>query len=293
MTKSYSYNDLINQLLLLKQPNPYLMNEVIGHSVMGKEIIAIRLGQGKRVIHYNASIHANEWITAVLLIKFIMECLHSMDEEDGYLEGFNLRALLQETTVWFVPLLNPDGVELVLEGVREGHPYKQQLLDWNNHSSDFSGWKANIHGVDLNDQFPAHWEEEQLRRNVSKPAPMNYSGVAPLSEPEASAIANFTLKHSFDIVLSLHTQGEEIYWNYRGYEPINAWEIANKFAEGSGYRAVHLTDSDAGYKDWFIQHFRHPGFTIEAGYGKNPLPIEQLDDMYEKVSKILLLGLCV
>jgi g-D-glutamyl-meso-diaminopimelate peptidase len=291
MTKSYSYNDLNNQLLLLKQPNPYLNYEVIGQSVMGKEIIAIKLGQGKREVHYNASIHANEWITAVILLKFIMDSLRSMDENDGYLKGFDIRALLQETTVWFVPLLNPDGVELVLEGVREGHPLKQQLLEWNNHSSDFSGWKANIHGVDLNDQFPAHWEEEQLRRNVSKPAPMNYSGVAPLSEPEASAIANFTLKHSFDLVLSLHTQGEEIYWNYRGFEPINAWEIANKFAEGSGYRAVYLTDSDAGYKDWFIQQFRHPGFTIEAGYGKNPLPIDQLDDIYEKVSIILLLGL--
>jgi g-D-glutamyl-meso-diaminopimelate peptidase len=291
MTKSYSYNNLINQLHLLKQSNPHLCCEVIGHSVMGKEIIALKLGQGKREVHYNASIHANEWITAFILIKFIMECLHSMDEDDGYLKGFNIRALLQENSVWIVPLLNPDGVELVMEGIREGHSLKQQLLEWNNHSSDFSGWKANIHGVDLNDQFPAHWEEERLRRNVSKPGPMNYSGDAPLIEPEASAIANFTLKHSFALALSLHTQGEEIYWNYRGYEPADAAEIVDKFAVRSGYRTVYLTDSDAGYKDWFIQQFRHPGFTIEAGYGKNPLPIEQFDDMYEKVSKILLLGL--
>jgi g-D-glutamyl-meso-diaminopimelate peptidase len=290
MNKSYSYNDLINQLLLLKQPNPYLCYEVIGHSVMGKEIISIKLGQGKREVHYNASIHANEWITAVILIKFVMECLRSIDGEDGYLRGFDIRALLQETTVWFVPLLNPDGVELVLDGIREGHPFEQQLLVWNNHSTDFSGWKANIHGVDLNDQFPAHWDEERLRRNTSKPGPMNYSGDAPLSEPEASAIANFTLKHSFALALSLHTQGEEIYWNYRGYEPSDAKRIADKFAEASGYHAVYLTESDGGYKDWYIQQFRRPGFTIELGNGKNPLPFEQLKDIYEKVSKILLLG---
>jgi g-D-glutamyl-meso-diaminopimelate peptidase len=219
-----------------------------------------------------------------------MECLNVMDD-DGFFKGLDLRTLFQETTVWFVPLLNPDGVELVLEGIREGHPNKDQLLEWNNHSADFSGWKANIRGVDLNDQFPAHWEEERLRRNVSMPGPMNYSGDAPLSEPEACAIANFTWKHSFALVLSLHTQGEEIYWNYRGYEPIEAAKIADKFELESGYRAVYLTDSDAGYKDWFIQQFRRPGFTIEAGYGKNPLPIEQLDEIYEKVSIILLLGL--
>jgi g-D-glutamyl-meso-diaminopimelate peptidase len=291
MNKSYSYNDLINQLLLLKQPNPYLSYEVIGHSVMGKEIIAIKLGHGKRVVHYNASIHANEWITAVILIKFIMECLRLINEEDDFLKGFVIRELLQETTVWFVPLLNPDGVELVLEGIKGAHPLEERLLEWNDGSEDFSNWKANIHGVDLNDQFPAYWEEERLRRNVSKPGPMNYSGDKPLSEPEAIAIANFTLKHSFALVLSLHTQGEEIYWNYRGYEPLEAKQIADKFAEASGYRTVYLTESDAGYKDWFIQQFSRPGFTIELGNGKNPLPFGQLEDIYEKASKILLLGL--
>jgi g-D-glutamyl-meso-diaminopimelate peptidase len=291
MKNSFRYNDLFNQLQLLKLPNPHLSYEVIGHSVMGKEIAAIRLGQGKRTIHYNAAIHANEWITAVILNKFIIECIQCLDVEECLLQGIDIRELMKETTIWFVPLLNPDGAELVLDGIRDDHMFEQRLLEWNNDSEDFSGWKANIHGVDLNDQFPAHWEEERLRRQVIKPGPMNYSGDAPLSEPEAIAIANFTSKHSFDLVLSLHTQGEEIYWNYRGYEPVEAEELADKFAAGSGYRAVYLTDSDAGYKDWFIQQFRRPGFTIEAGYGINPLPLDQIDDIYEIVSKILLLGL--
>jgi g-D-glutamyl-meso-diaminopimelate peptidase len=120
---------------------------------------------------------------------------------------------------------------------------------------------------------------------------MNYSGNAPLCEPEAHAIAHFTMQHSFELVLSLHTQGEEIYWNYRGFEPPESSDIANKFAEASGYQAVIINDSDAGYKDWFIQQFRRPGFTIEAGCGKNPLPIGQLENIYEKVRRILWLGL--
>ncbi|QGQ97479.1 peptidase M14 [Paenibacillus psychroresistens] len=291
MNNSYSYHDLCNELQLMKLPNPYLSYEVIGYSVMGKEIMALRLGQGKRKIHYNAAIHANEWITAVLLIKFINDCVRCLEEEDYIWQGVHIHQLLQEITIWFVPLLNPDGVELVLDGIGAEHEFKQQLLAWNNNSVDFTGWKANIHGVDLNDQFPAYWEEERVRRQQSKPGPMNYSGIAPLSEPEARAIANFTLKHAFDLVLSLHTQGEEIYWNYRGFEPEKAEGLADKLASVSGYCAVYLTDSDAGYKDWFIQQFRRPGFTIEAGYGINPLPIEQLDQIYEKVSKILLLGL--
>ena len=258
---------------------------------MGKAIIAIKLGRGKREVHYNASIHANEWITAVLMIKFIMDCVGILEAESGFYKGYDLHGLLQETTVWFVPLLNPDGVELVLDGLKQGHSIESQLFEWNHRSTDFSEWKANIRGVDLNDQFPAFWEDERNRREVSKPGPRNYSGPEPLSEPEAKAIAAFTLKHDFALVISLHTQGEEIYWNYRGYEPLNAAEIAERFAAESGYQAVYITDSDAGYKDWFIQQFRRPGFTVEAGYGKNPLPIEQLENIYEKVSKILLLGL--
>jgi g-D-glutamyl-meso-diaminopimelate peptidase len=291
MNSALSYKQIANQLRSLQHTHSCVHSEVIGHSVMGKEILAIKLGEGKREIHYNAAIHANEWITAILLMRFIKDCALSLEGGEGFYKGSNIRALLQHKSIWLVPLLNPDGVELVLEGINNEHPFEKQLLEWNHNSRDFSSWKANIHGVDLNDQFPAQWEQERIRRNTLSPGPMNYSGPAPLCEPEARVIANFTLKHAFDLVLSLHTQGEEIYWNYRGLEPIEAADIADVFAKGSGYRAVKLEESDAGYKDWFIEHFRRPGFTIEAGYGINPLPIEQSDDMYEKVCKILLLGL--
>jgi g-D-glutamyl-meso-diaminopimelate peptidase len=188
-------------------------------------------------------------------------------------------------------MLNPDGVELVLNGISAELSESSELLKWNNHSNDFSRWKANIRGVDLNDQFPAQWEAERARRATSQPGPMNYSGEGPLTEPEAIAIASFTLRHSFDLAISLHTQGEEIYWNYRNHEPDEAAFLAEKLAKASGYRAVKLSDSDAGYKDWFIQQFRKPGFTVEAGLGVNPLPLTHFDAMYDKVSRILLLGL--
>jgi g-D-glutamyl-meso-diaminopimelate peptidase len=291
MDMFYSYRYMVKELRLLKRLYSSISTEVIGYSVLGQEIIAVKLGYGKREIHYNAAIHANEWITSALLMKFIHDCAYALEVVDGFHQCSDISTLFQRSTIWLVPMINPDGVDLVLEGIRKGHPFENELLEWNNHSSDFSGWKANIHGIDLNDQFPAHWEQERIRRNILQPGPMNYSGKAPLSEPEAIAIANLTLQHSFELVLALHTQGEEIYWNYRGFEPPESAHIANKFAEASGYRAVKINDSDAGYKDWFIQQFRRPGFTIEAGYGKNPLPIEQFENIYEKVSKILWLGI--
>jgi g-D-glutamyl-meso-diaminopimelate peptidase len=287
LQRPYSYDIMRRQMDLMLHKYTSLHQEVIGHSVQGREIIALKLGRGDREVHYNAAIHANEWITAALMMKFSMACASAFMEDSNHY----IRGLLAQTSLWVVPMLNPDGVELVLNGLSAEHSEASDLLKWNNNSTDFSRWKANIRGVDLNDQFPAQWEVERARRATPQPGPMNYSGEAPLTEPEAIAIACFTLRHSFDLAISLHTQGEEIYWNYRDHEPAESAVIAEKLAQVSGYRAVKLSDSDAGYKDWFIQQFRKPGFTVEAGLGVNPLPLTQFDAMYDKVSRILLLGL--
>jgi len=271
----YNYTKLLDDLYQLKKWSPFVQSEIIGQSVMGKNIIAIGIGNGPRELHFNAGMHANEWITSALLMQFAKDYIH---EKNGFME---------QKTLWLVPMLNPDGIDLVQEGVEENHPFAKLLIEWNDGSTDFSKWKANIHGVDLNDQFPAHWSCELARRKTDKPGPSNYSGTGPLTEPEAMAIASFTNRHSFQLALSLHTQGEEIYWNYRDMEPAQSLEWANEFAHLSGYKAVKLYDSDAGYKDWFIQETRRPGFTVEAGIGSNPLPLEQFGSMYRKVRQIL------
>ena len=60
----------------------------------------------------------------------------------------------------------------------------------------------------------------------------------------------------------------------------------------SGYTVenVPFNSSFAGYKDWFIQDYNKPGFTIEAGIGQNPLPISQFDEIYKNNLGILILG---
>ena len=80
------------------------------------------------------------------------------------------------------------------------------------------------------------------------------------------------------------TQGEVIYWKYQGYEPEGSERIGKEFSRLSGY-ALELTPYEsgyAGYKDWFIQDFNRPGYTIEAGQGSNPLPLKQLPEIYRK-----------
>lgn len=116
--------------------------------------------------------------------------------------------------------------------------------------------------------------------------------IGPLTEPESLAIYNFTLIHDFRLIISFHTQGKEIYWNFQNINPPQGYEIGEKFSESSGYvlADVPYNSSFAGYKDWFIQNFNKPGFTIEAGVGENPLPIEQFDTIYYDNLGILVLG---
>ncbi|QYR23328.1 LysM peptidoglycan-binding domain-containing protein [Paenibacillus sp. sptzw28] len=286
----YGYKELTKDLEILESEYPFLQMTVIGNSVMGKPLPAIRLGEGPRTIQFSASMHANEWITSTLLMTFAEDAAKAC-ALGGKLGGADIRGLLQKVTVWFVPMVNPDGVELVQEGLRPGHPHYTELLAWNRQSFRFMKWKANIRGVDLNDQFPAFWEEEVERRCADGPGPRDYPGEAPLTEPEALALAEFTREQRFDLVVALHTQGQEIYWNYRGYEPPESERIARRLAKAAGYKSVKLQGSDAGFKDWFIQDFRKPGFTVEVGLGVNPLPVESFADLYDEVRPLLIAAL--
>ena len=117
-------------------------------------------------------------------------------------------------------------------------------------------------------------------------------GYGPLTEPEALAIYNFTLSYNFRLVIAFHTQGQEIYWQFQNFNPPNSEYIGNRFAQASGYLLAETpyNSNFAGYKDWFIQEYNRPGYTIEAGIGENPLPISQFDEIYNNIIGILILG---
>ena len=110
--------------------------------------------------------------------------------------------------------------------------------------------------------------------------------------PEAIALYNFTLFHNFRLILAYHTQGKEIYWQFQDYAPAEAEKIGKTFESVSGYKLadVPFASSFAGYKDWFLQEYRRPGYTIEAGIGNNPLPISQFNEIYNDNLGILVLG---
>lgn len=170
----YGYEEMMADLGALERRYPFLRTGFVGESVLGRKIPAVILGNGPKKLHYNGSFHANEWMTTLLLMKFI-EDFAAAYSGDGMLRGTNVKELFSQVTLWIVPMVNPDGVELALESISPDNPYYERVIQWNNGSFDFRNWKANIRGVDLNDQYPANWEVEKERRSPDGPAPERLS----------------------------------------------------------------------------------------------------------------------
>lgn len=298
MPEGYTYKKLQDKIQQLKIAYPFLEIGNIGYSVLGRSIPYIRIGIGKNEVFYNASFHANEWITTPVLMKFVEEYAIQY-LINGKLNEFSARELYNSVSLYIVPMVNPDGVDLVTGGLQPvDNSYKnaEKIAEKFPNIPFPSGWKANIEGVDLNLQFPAGWKqakEIKYEQGFNKPAPRDYVGDGPLVAPESLAVYNFTLEHNFRLVIAYHTQGKEIYWNFQNYNPPMGEIIGQEFSRVSGYELAEVpyNSSFAGYKDWFIQDYNRPGYTIEAGIGENPLPIQQFEEIYEDNFGILVLGM--
>lgn len=277
---------------------PFIQEGSIGKSVMGKPIYSIIIGNGEKQAFFNASHHANEWITTPLVMKFMESYLNAYMNKSTIL-GRKAEMLYENTKLFAVPMVNPDGVDLVNGAIDKSNQYYKEATAI---SAEYSfirfpdGWKANITGTDLNLNYPAGWEQaKQIKyaKGYVSPAPRDFVGTEPLSAPESRAVYEFTLANNFKLIFAYHTQGQVIYWKFHEIEPPHGYEIGQALAQVSGYLLDTVPDesSNAGYKDWFILEYNRPGYTVEAGLGMNPLPLAQFGTMYRDNAGLMVTAL--
>ena len=219
---------------------------IIGRSVFGRNLYAVKIGEGAPVGIVQYAMHGREFITAKLAFAHYKQ---------GVLKG----------SVWLVPLVNPDGALLSQIGLSSAPRVFWEALSKINGNKNFSLWKANGRGVDLNVNFDAEWGKGV--KNVRQIASENYIGTMPFSEPESLALKEFTLKIRPDYTVSYHTKGEEIYWHF--HQSVDTYlrdkRLGAALSLSTGYPLSFAKGSVGGYKDWCIQHLKIPAFTIEAG----------------------------
>lgn len=273
-------------ILKLTAAYPFCRSEELTRTAFGRPVRTLVIGAGKRKVLYSAAHHANEWITTPLLLKFAEELAEAI-RSGGQIFNTDARTLSENATIYMVPMVDPDGVDLVTGAIQPGelqYEAARALADRYPAIPFPNGWKANLLGVDLNLNYPAGWlqaREIKFTQGYTRPGPRDYVGRAPLDQLETRALAGYTRFLDPDLVLAYHSQGEVIYWQF-GAEVPGARELGQRFANISGYALADTPyeSSFAGYKDWFIQEFRRPGYTIEVGAGENPLPLSQFDKIY-------------
>ena len=266
---------------------PFCRTELLATTAFQRPIRTLVIGQGPRKVLFSAAHHANEWITALILLKFAEDFAEAI-RSGGEIFGEDAAGLAERVTVYMVPMVDPDGVDLVVGKIGPGDIQFDlaQRLAQDYPAIPFpDGWKANLLGVDLNLQYPAGWlqaREIKFSQGFTNPGPRDYVGRAPLNQFETRALAGYTEAVDPALVLAYHSQGKEIYWQFQDYDVPGARELGEAFARVSGYTLTEapFNSSFAGYKDWFIQLFRRPGYTIEVGEGVNPLPLSQFAEIY-------------
>ena len=291
--KELTYSELIEKLNEISSNHSIVEFSYIGESLLKKPIPLISIGDknAEKSVLYVGTHHAMENIVTSVLIRFILDYAGAY-ERHGQICQINSHYLFKMRRIYIVPMLNPDGVDYRLNGISKDNPLADRVISYNG-GTDFSTWQANARGVDLNHNYDAYFEEYKAleRERDITAGKTKYSGEYPESEPEVSAICNFIRYHLDTLcgVLSLHTQGKEIYFSSRGEFSKKSYHVAKILSKLSKYELSEPTDtaSYGGLTDWLITKHNLPSFTIECGKGKNPLPKEDLGEIYTDLRDLL------
>lgn len=287
----YTYESLTEDLFELSKMHPNIITyKSLTTTPYGRKIWAIKVGKGETTILLHGAHHAREWMTSTLLMKMI-EAYADAYKTNQTVGGFHPK-ILDDVSIWFVPMVNPDGVALQQFGLFAFPSYIQpSLIEMNEGSINFNRWKANLHGIDLNRQYPANWEN--LKGVSKKPSYQFYKGIQPLEAEEVKALVDFTYEIKPEIVVSYHSSGNMLYWGFYQWGLTHTtnfateyYTIAERVSDITKYKIEEPESyqQGGGYTDWFVEEFEKPAFTVEIGslIENNSLPLDAFPGIWER-----------
>lgn len=287
----FDYNTNLSIFEELTAEFSFLRPAVIGRTALGRGIFSLSVGNEKNSVILAGGFHGSEWLTSLVLYLFTERLCRNIKEK-SLMCGVDPEIAFSQLGVTIIPCVNPDGTEISVHGTKGAKRLRDFVSSVK--CDDYRKWNANALGVDINHNFNAGWDKlRQMEREegIDTPSSGRYGGAYAESEAETKALTRLCRLKKFRSCMALHSQGEEIFWQYGENTPKNAEMMAKILADSCGYKLVNNAGlySHGGFKDWFIEEFASPGFTMEIGKGENPLPKEELYEIYARVEEALLL----
>lgn len=284
------YEKLVKSILTLQKKHRLTEVYSVGKSVEGRELLCIKFGRGNKKIFLNGAHHALEWITSSLLMGFSFDFLNAVENRKRPF-GYDVNRIYENVTFYVMPMVNPDGVNVVINGLDIKNEYHQAIYEMLDGKNVKKVWQANIHGVDLNHNYDASFYKGktlEIENGVFGAGPTRFSGEKPFSEPETIAVRDLFEKELFNLSLAFHSQGEVIYWDY--YHKSKYLDMAKRLSEVSGYELDEAggISSVSGFKDWVIDKYELPAFTVEVGKGVNPISFSQFCKVKKDNTRLIL-----
>lgn len=298
VTEKYTYDQMSQDIQELASRYSSLMKvNTIGTTLDGRNLYEVVVGNlnAEKHVLIHGGIHAREYMTPLLIMKQLEYGL-AFYGTASY-EGRLLSDLFNKTAIHYVPMVNPDGVTISQSGIGGIRSEELRRTIQQCYQNDLAQgrtsaalerylnyWKANGRGVDLNQNFPADWDEVT---STDMPSYATYKGTAPLSEPESQALANLIQSRNWTATISYHSMGNIIYWDYPGNTvSAQSQELANAVSAKTGYRLAG-SSGHGGFKDWLqIKENPIPSLTIEVGSVSCPMPVTEFTDVWNKNQEV-------
>jgi carboxypeptidase T len=249
-------------------PDRVQMHE-IGRSLEGRALWALRIGNGNVPMLVNGTQHAREWIATMVTACVADRMVRDYDRDP------RVRAFVDSTELWVVPVVNPDGYQ---------HSWSSDRY-----------WRKNRrgpHGVDLNRNFSVAWGQ---RGSSGRERAEDYRGKHAFSEPESIALRQLTERERFALHVDFHAFGQLVLhpWCYTQTKPQDRDKLraigdrmasAIYSAHEKQYRLMsgaELYAASGTMSDWMYGEAKATSFTIElrpsrGGLGGFVLPPEQI-----------------
>lgn len=253
----YTYEEMIEILdqMSAEYPDLITVKEPINSSVTheGRPVYWLKISDNPNVdenepeLMYNSLTHAREPNSLTQNIYFMWYLL------ENYATNEEVKYLVDNTEMYFVPCVNPDGY----------------IFNQVNNPNGGGLWRKNrrdngdgTFGVDINRNYGFQWGFDDFGSSGNTNSQV-YRGTAPFSEPETQMIREFCNAHEFIIALNCHTFSNLLLYPF-------SFSDANAEAETFVPIADLMTSANDYEPGWGTEVLGYPvnGDAVDWQYGE-------------------------